>query len=59
MVPGKDRTLQCYTGSTAQAVVWRKGGQMVQEKGEQAENENAAKEVVAVGQEQDAPEVPV
>ena len=49
MVHGKDRTLQCCTGSMAQVVVWRMGGQKVQEKGEQGESESAAREVVAVG----------
>ena len=58
-VHGKDRTLQCYTGSKVQVVVWRVGGRKVQEKKEQGENESAAREVVVVGRGRDVPEVPV
>ena len=43
----------------AQVVVWRRGGQKVQEKGKQGESENATREVVAVGQGRDVPAVPV
>ena len=55
VVHGKDRTLQCYTGSKVQVVVWGVGGRKVQEK----ENESAAREVVVVGRGRDVPEVPV
>ena len=59
VVHGKDRTPQCCTRSTAQVVVWRVGGQKVQEKREQGGSECAARGVVAVGQGKDLPEVPV